>query len=246
MGGIRPEEATTVGPDLLDGRQRSHRAATDGLGVHLGRGAVEWRCFDRPLEGHRHSVGHQQERQDHTQRDEDEYQDPHQVDVEVAHGLVAAQRPDHGQHDGQSRGGGNELQPDDPAHLTEVTEVLLAGVMLEIGVGHERADGVEDDAGIGTGVVNARGVLVAESPQRALSIGVQREVLLGVEQAEGQDEQGEVKRQEGEGVPFPVHFRRLAATEQTAEEHRQGVESPAHAVGGRIERAEHRPPDREG
>ncbi len=109
--------------------------------------------------------------------------------------------------------------------------MLLAGVVLEVGVGHERADGVEDDAGIGTGVVYARGILVAESPQRPLSIGVQREVLLGVEQAEGQDEQGGVERQKGEGVPFPVHFRRLAATEQTAEEHRQGVESPAHAVG---------------
>ena len=115
--------------------------------------------------------------------------------------------------------------------------MLLAGVMLEIGVGHERADGVEDDAGIGDLVVHARGVLVAEGPQRALAIGVQREVLLGVEQAEGQDEKGGVECQEGEAVPFPVHLRRLAPAQQAAEEQRNGVQAAARAIVGRIKRA---------
>ena len=86
---------------------------------------------------------------------EDEDQAPHQVDVEVSQVLVAAQTADHGQHDGQSRGGCDELKPDDAAELAEVTQVLLTGVMLEIGVGDERADGVEDHAGIGAGMLHA-------------------------------------------------------------------------------------------
>ena len=83
-------------------------------------------------------------------------QDPHQVDVEVAQVLVAPQAADHGQHDGQPRGRGDELEPDDSAELTEVTQVLLAGVVLEVGIGHERADGIEDHPGIGAVMLRPR------------------------------------------------------------------------------------------
>ena len=105
----------------------------------------------------------------------------------------------------QAGGRGDEHQPDDAAELAEVRQVLLARVVLEVRVGHERADRVEDHAGVGAGVLDARGVLVAQRPERALAVGVQRQVLLGVEQAEGEDEQRGVEGQEGEGVPLPVH-----------------------------------------
>ena len=76
------------------------------------------------------------------------------------------------------------------AELAEVREMLLAGVVLEVGVGDERADGVEDHAGVGAGVLDAGRVLVAQRPERALAVGVQRQVLLGVEQAEARSRTG--------------------------------------------------------
>ncbi len=79
--------------------------------------------------------------------------------------LIAAQAADGGQHHAQPGRGRDELEPDDPAELAEIRQVLLAGVVLEVGVGHERADGVEDHAGVGAGVVDSGGVLVSRGPQ---------------------------------------------------------------------------------
>ena len=46
--------------------------------------------------------------------------------------------------------------------LAEVREVLLARVVLQVGVGDERADRVENDGGVGSGLVDAGRILVAE------------------------------------------------------------------------------------
>ena len=78
--------------------------------------------------------------------------------------------------------------------------------------------------------------LYPSGPQRALAVGVQRQVLLGVEQAEGQDEEGGVERQQGDGVSLPIHRGRLAAAEQATEGHRQRIQAPADAVGRWVER----------
>ena len=121
----------------------------------------------------------QQEREDQTQGHEDEDQGSHQINVEVSQVLVAAQAADHGQHHGQPRGGRDELKPDDAAELTEITQMLLAGVVLEIRIGHKRADRVEHHAGIGTRVVDPGGILVTESAERALAVGVKREDTAG-------------------------------------------------------------------
>ena len=94
-----------------------------------------------------------------------------QVEVEVAQVPVAAQPADHGQHHRQARGRRDELEPDDPAELAEVRQVLLARVVLEVRVGHERADGVEDHGCIGAGMLDSGGVLVSERRSEPLPSG---------------------------------------------------------------------------
>ena len=244
VGRVGAEEAATVGAGLLDRHQGGHRAAGDRLGFHLGRGAVEGRRLGRRLERHRHPRPDQQDGDDHGDGNENEDKPAHQVEVEVAHVRVATQAAQGREHDAKAGGRGDEHQPDDAGQLAEIRQVLLARVVLEVRVGHERADRVEHDAGIGAGMIDARRVFVAQSGERALTVGVEGQALLGVEQAEGQDEQRGIERQQGEAIPFPVHSGRLAASEQTAEEHRYRIEPLAGAIGRRIERSKHRPPER--
>ncbi len=85
------------------------------------------------------------------------------VEVEVAQLALAAQAADHRQHDRQPAGRRDELKPDDRAELAEIREMLLARIMLEVGVGHERADRVEDDGRVGPGMLDSRRVLVARA-----------------------------------------------------------------------------------
>ena len=90
------------------------------------------------------------------------------IQVEVAQLALAAQAADHRQHHGQPAGRRDELKPHDRAELAEIREMLLARIMLEVGVGHERADRVEDHGRVGPGVLDARGVLVAERRRAVL------------------------------------------------------------------------------
>ena len=86
------------------------------LGLELGRGAVErsWperprrRSSARPMPTSRTAT---------TSGDRDEHEDeaPHQVDIEVAQVVVAAQAAEGRQHDGQAGRRGDEHQPDDRA-----------------------------------------------------------------------------------------------------------------------------------
>ena len=78
--------------------------------------------------------------------------------------------------------GGDEHHPDDAANLAEIGEVLLAGIVLQIGVGDERADGVEHDRGIGAIELRSRHIFISERAKRALSVGIQGEQSLGVKQ----------------------------------------------------------------
>ena len=71
VGRVRAEEAAAVGAGLLDRHQRGHRAAGDGLGLHLGGRAVERRRLGRRLERHRHARADQQDGDDHGHGHED-------------------------------------------------------------------------------------------------------------------------------------------------------------------------------
>ena len=173
MGRVRPEEAAAVGPELLDrdlGRDRTHR---DRLGTPLQRLRL-----GGALEGHRHATRYQQYGQHQGQRHQHEDHRPRRIQVEVAQVLVAAQPADHRQHHGQPAGRRDELEPDDPAKLAEIRQVLLARVVLEVGVGDERADRVEDHGRVGVLVLDPSGVLVAERREGPLAVGVQGQAIL--------------------------------------------------------------------
>ena len=71
------------------------------------------------------------------------------VQVKIAQLALAAQAANHRQHHGQPARRRDELQPDDRAELAEIREMLLARIMLEVGVGDERADRVEDHGRVG-------------------------------------------------------------------------------------------------
>ena len=94
--------------------------------------------------------------------------------------------------------------------------MLLARIMLEVGVGHERADRVEDDGRVGPGMVGPRHVLVAERRQRALAVGVQeRQMALCEQDRERDHEEGRVEGEQRESVLLPAHLGRLAVAEQS-------------------------------
>ncbi len=146
---------------------------------------------------HRHAGRHQQDRDDGRQAERARSKSPRiSVQVEVAQSSLAAQAANHRQHHGQPAGRRHELQPDDRAELAEIREMLLARIMLEIGVGHERADRVEDHGRVGPGMVGPRHVLVAERRERALAVGVQERQMALREQDRERDH--EECRVEGE------------------------------------------------
>ncbi len=101
MGAIGPEEAAAVGAELLDRNDGRHRAAgnlldqgrlTVAVGPHrprLQRGRLRM-----SVQRHGHAAGHEQHADNEAQRHEDVGRPAPQVDVEIAHVLVAAQAAD--------------------------------------------------------------------------------------------------------------------------------------------------------
>ena len=140
--------------------------------------------------------------------------------------------------------GRDELEPDDRAKLAEIRKMLLARIMLEVGVGHERADRVEDHGRVGPGVVDPRRVFVAERGERALAVGVQeRQMALQEQDRERDHEEGGVEGQHRECVLLPAHPGRLAVAEQLEQCKRAWRRSPcrrARRAGSRT-RAIHQP-----
>ncbi len=73
--------------------------------------------------------------------------------------------------------------------------MLLARVMLQVRVRHERADRVEDHGGIGPGMIDARRVLVPERREGSFAVRVEGEDALSQQDQERQHEQGGIERE---------------------------------------------------
>ena len=202
--------------------------------------------LDSASQRHGDAGGHQQDRDQDRQRHEHETEPAQRVQVKVAQLALAAQAADHRQHDGQPAGRRDELKPHDRAKLAEIREMLLARIMLEVGVGHERADRVEDDGRVGPGMLGSRHVLVAERGQRALAVGVQdRQMALHQQDHERDHEKRCIEGEHREGILLPAHLGRLAMPEQFEQGERNRVDPLADALGRRIEYAGHPPAQRD-
>ena len=136
MGTIVPEETAAVRPKLLDRHLGGRRTVGNHLlhAVHAshGRGAVK---------GLHHPLGYQQERNDDGNGNKEIQGAPRQVRPEIAQGgsTFPLQAADQGGHDGNPRGGADEVLHAQPGHLHKVADALrpFAGVELPIRIGHE-------------------------------------------------------------------------------------------------------------
>ena len=145
MGRVGAEESAAVGSQLLDGDDGRDRTAGDFLrpggprivGPH--RPGLERGNFRRRFEGHRHALGDEHNAHRQTGRKEDVSDDPPKVDVKVPHSCVPAQSANDGRQRAKSDAGGKEHVGHDKENLAEVRQVLFAGVVLQVGVGEERA-----------------------------------------------------------------------------------------------------------
>ena len=150
MGGVGAEESPTVGTYLFDRDHRGDRTHDDGLLLDLAvigcphRTGLQRGSLHGALEGHRHALLHEKDAPQETHRHEHvDHHAPH-IDEEVADGLLAAEQPnDRGQR-AEAHSGRDEHVRDDKEDLAEVGEMHVARVVLQVGVGHEGGDRIED------------------------------------------------------------------------------------------------------
>jgi hypothetical protein len=135
MGRVGVEETAAVVAHLLDDLLRGDRATDDGLVRSGQRGdrVVGGEVLDR-------APGHQDQRANHRQRQQQPDGGPGQVHPEVAE-LVRpgpGEPADHRDRHHQPDRGGQEVLHREPRHLGQVAHGGLAGVVLPVGVGGER------------------------------------------------------------------------------------------------------------
>ena len=224
MGRVRPEEATAVGAELLDDHFDCHRAAGDGLHRALKR--MDHR---RAVEGHRQPAQDQQRRADRGDRQDHQKRGAAHIQIEVVPLPGAAEPARRGGDRRQPGRRRHELQPHDAEKLREVRQRAFAGVVLQIGVGHERGDGVEDQAAL----------------DRFLPVRVQRQELLERQHAGHDHEHDRVEDQEADRVLFPVLVGFGGSPDHFMEEAFHFPMRGAHEIGGRAHHLEHPFPERQ-
>ena len=195
MRGIGAEEPASIGAKLLRRNDRRDRAAGDlldqcrltiAVGAHcprLQRGRVRM-----SVQRHRHAAGHEQHTDNEAERHEDVGRPTPQIDIEIAHVLVAAQPANNRHQGGHPDHRRKDLLPEDEEQLAEVRQVDLAGVVLEIGVRQKRADRVED---------RRRG-------EHLLAVWVQRQIGLQSQDREPDQERHDVEGHERQRILLPV------------------------------------------
>src|ERR1700731_64361 len=153
MGGIHPEESAAVGTQLFHRNKRSQRTDYDGLLLCLTiaprthRARLERRNLMCRFESHRSSLleKHQGQKKRHRQKGVDDH--PPHIDEEIAYFRFTSERSnDCGQATEPDRRRKKEIR-DTKENLTEIRKMLIARVMLEICVSHERNHAVEDSGG---------------------------------------------------------------------------------------------------
>ena len=195
MRAIGTEEAASVGAELLgrnDGRDRAAGNLLDQcrLAIAVGphRPRLQRGCVRMSVQRHRHAARHEQHSDNEAERHKDVCRPAPQIDIEIAHVLVAAQPANNCHQGGHPDHRRKNLLPADEKQLAKVRQVDLAGVVLEIGVRQKRADRVED-----------RG-----RSEHLLAVGIQRQIGLQSQDREPDQERHDVEGHESERILLPV------------------------------------------
>jgi hypothetical protein len=197
VGGVRVEEPTAVGAELLDRFLRGHRPHRDHL-----LGPFQGRDFLIRRQVLQHALGDEDEREDEREGQQDVDGGPGEIDPEVADGAVrlpvtvAGEAAGERDRDGDPGGGRDEVVPGEARHLAQVAHRRFADVALPVRVGGEAGGGVEGRAGLHSGEL-----LRVEGQHRL-------QPLDGV--GDQQREQAEGEHGPGVGRPplfLPVHAR---------------------------------------
>ena len=182
MRGVWPEKAAAVGAQLLNRHKSRYRATGNnllgplqGLGDH---GAVK---------RHDHAAQHQHAGRDQAEGQQHQKGGPHHVGVKIAHQHLAGQAARQGRQAGQTRGRSQVLQKHQ-GELSDITERLFAGIVLQIGVGGEGSRGVEDQAAL----------------QSALAVGIERQPLLRAQHQVNERKNQGVEQQHRQSILLPI------------------------------------------
>ena len=149
--------------------------------------------------------GNRQERIDH--------HPPHVHKIVTEFGR-AAKSPDNGHERAEADGGRYEHIPDAKENLTEVRQMLIPGIVLQISVRHERDHAVKDGGG----------------KEHALAVGIQRHPGLERQHQIAEDKHHNSEDQQGADILFPVLRAAVQAFFAPAQ-YRQGPVFPIHDPG---------------
>ena len=150
MSRVHAVEAAAVGAQHLDRDDGRDRADDDRLRLRL---ALVVKAHRPGLErsrdlgagvGHRHALLHEDDAEDERDRHIDVHGDAPHIDEEIADRRLAAEGADDGGERAESDRGRKKHVRQDEENLAEVREALIARIVLQIGVGHEGNDRVEN------------------------------------------------------------------------------------------------------
>lgn len=187
MRRVDPEEATAVGPQLLDRNLAGRRAEWDHLIDALHRQRA-----DVVSEGLRHALPDQKQRQHQAQWQQAIEGGAGHIHPEIAQGAggLATNPTAKGDKHRKASGRTDKVLHGQADHLAQVAEAGFTAVGLPVGVGHETDGGVE----------RLRPFL----PRQLLR--VERQVVLEQQDRKQQQKARQVEGQQGQGVLLPTLF----------------------------------------
>ena len=194
MRRVHAKKTATVGPEHLDGLQSRHRPDHDvlRLGLTLVRGPhcrlFKRRDIMRALKGHGTALHQKDKGEDQGNRQKRiDHHAPHVHKIVAKFGRTA-KSPDHGHEGAEADSGRYEHIPDAKENLTEVRQMLIPGIVLQISVRHERDHAVKDGGG----------------KEHALAVGIQRHPGLERQHQIAEDKHHNIEDQQGTGILLPV------------------------------------------
>ena len=213
MGGVHAVEAASVGAEHLDRDDGGDGADDDRLGlrqafvVEAHRAGLERRRDLGAVEGHRHALLHEDDAEDERERHVDVNGDAPHIDEEIADRGLAAEGADDRRERAEAHRSRQEHVRQDEERLAEIRETLVARIVLQIGVGHEGYDRVED-----------RRRLQHAEPAR-----VQGRDRLQAENDEPEHEEGGVEDHQRNDILLPVLRPRVEQFLEPAQDARRAI-----------------------
>src|SRR5271167_2034662 len=187
MRRIHAEESTPVRSQHLHWNKGGQRASYNGLlfglivVVRTHRGRLERVYLIIALIGHRHALSQKDYAEDEDRGQEGVEDNPPHVLEKVADMLIASERPnDCGQSAKPDRRRQREHRETEK-YLTEVRERLVARIVLNIGIGTERYNGVEN----GGRCKRTQSARVQRRPRLKYQYQVSESVKNGIEYKQG-------------------------------------------------------------